>query len=98
MGRIAQESCDEVILTDEDPYDEDPQAIIDAMRAGMKREPHTILDRRAAIARALELARPGDTVLVTGKGTDPYIMRANGAKEPWSDAQVVAEELERLGH
>lgn len=96
MGRIADRECAEVILTDEDPYDEDPQQIVDAMAAGMDRTPRIIMDRRAAIAEALRLAGPGDSVLITGKGTDPYIMRANGEKEPWSDAQVVGEELDRL--
>lgn len=96
MGRIADESCETVILTDEDPYEEDPRAIVDAMAAGMRRTPTIVMDRREAIRTALSLAHPDDAVLVTGKGTDPYIMRANGAKEPWSDAQVVAEELERL--
>jgi UDP-N-acetylmuramoyl-L-alanyl-D-glutamate--2,6-diaminopimelate ligase len=96
MGRIADEECAEVILTDEDPYDEDPRAIVDAMAHGMKRPPKIILDRREAIRKALSLASPGDSVLITGKGTDPYIMRAGGAKEPWSDAQVVREELEKL--
>jgi UDP-N-acetylmuramoyl-L-alanyl-D-glutamate--2,6-diaminopimelate ligase len=88
--------CDEVILTDEDPYDEDPQAILEAMKAGMEREPRIILDRREAIRTALSLAAPGDAVLITGKGTDPYIMQARGKKTPWSDAQVVSEELKRL--
>lgn len=96
MGRIADEECAEVILTDEDPYDEDPQAILDAMAAGMKRTPKIILDRREAIAAALRAAQPGDAVLITGKGTDPYIMQANGAKTPWSDSQVVREELRKL--
>ncbi len=93
MGRIADALCDEVILTDEDPYDEDPEQIVREMAAGMKREPRIIMDRREAIRTALSLARTGDSVLITGKGTDPYIMRAHGAKEPWSDAQVVREEL-----
>lgn len=93
MGRIADTMCDEVILTDEDPYDEDPRAILDAMAAGMDRAPRIVMDRREAIHTALSLARTGDSVIITGKGTDPYIMRANGAKEPWSDAQVVREEL-----
>lgn len=97
MGRIAETYCDEVILTNEDPYDEDPQAILAAMAKGMQEKtPRMILDRREAIRTALSLARAGDAVLVTGKGTDPYIMEANGAKTPWSDAQVVGEELERL--
>jgi len=93
MGRIADEACDEVILTDEDPYDEDPRAIVDAMAAGMKRTPRVLMNRREAIRTALSLAKPGDAVLITGKGTDPYIMRANGTKEPWSDSDVVREEL-----
>lgn len=96
MGRIASEACAEVILTDEDPYDEDPQQIVDAMASGMKRAPRIIMDRREAIRTALAAASPGDTVLISGKGTDPYIMRANGAKQAWSDAQVVGEELEKL--
>lgn len=96
MGAIADEACDEVILTNEDPYDEDPRAIVDAMAAGMKRPPRVIMDRREAIATALALAGSGDTVLITGKGTDPYIMEANGKKTPWSDARVVREELEKL--
>ncbi len=95
MGRIADEYCDEVILTDEDPYDEDPRAIVEAMAKGMKRTPEIIMDRRQAIAEALKKATEGAVVLITGKGTDPYIMRANGTKEVWSDAQVVREELEK---
>lgn len=96
MGKIADEMCAEVILTDEDPYDEDPRQIVEAMAAGMKRTPRIIMDRREAIRSALSLATPGDAVLVTGKGTDPYIMQANGAKLPWSDATVVREELKKL--
>ena len=96
MGKIADTICDEVILTDEDQYDEDPKKIIDEMAAGMKRNPHILLDRREAIAKALSMATTGDAVLITGKGTDPYIMQAHGAKLPWSDAQVVREELEKL--
>ena len=96
MGHIAENYCDEVILTDEDPYDEDPLAIVTAMAAGMQKKPSIVMERRDAIAQALAHARTGDVVLITGKGTDPYIMRAGGTKEPWSDAQVVREELERL--
>lgn len=96
MGRIADEECAHVILTDEDPYDEDPGAIVEAMAAGMERAPEIIMDRREAIRKALSLAEEGDSVLITGKGTDPFIMRANGAKEPWSDSQVVKEELAKL--
>ncbi|HEX8993776.1 MAG TPA: UDP-N-acetylmuramoyl-L-alanyl-D-glutamate--2,6-diaminopimelate ligase [Candidatus Paceibacterota bacterium] len=97
MGKIADTHCDIAILTDEDPYDEDPRAIIDAVAAGFSRiEPQVILDRRIAIRTALSLARAGDAVLITGKGTDPYIMRAHGAREPWSDRTVAEEELADL--
>lgn len=96
MGQIADEECDEVILTNEDPYEEDPGAILDAMAKGMKCTPRIIMDRREAIHTALTLAHPNDVVLVTGKGTDPYIMEANGKRTLWSDANVVREELEKL--
>ncbi len=98
MGKIADEACAEVFLTNEDPYDEDPRTIVDAMAAKMQRAPRVIMDRREAIRAALRAARPGDAVLISGKGTDPFIMGAKGAKEPWSDAQVVREELEHLKH
>jgi UDP-N-acetylmuramoyl-L-alanyl-D-glutamate--2,6-diaminopimelate ligase len=61
----------------------------------MKRSPIIIMDRRKAIADAIARARTGDVVLITGKGTDPYIMGAAGTKEVWSDAEVVKEELEK---
>jgi UDP-N-acetylmuramoyl-L-alanyl-D-glutamate--2,6-diaminopimelate ligase len=96
MGKIADEACEKVILTNEDPYDEDPRAIIDAVVAGMKRKPEILMDRREAIRAALRGARSGDVVLISGKGTDPFIMGPKGSKTPWSDADVVREELERL--
>lgn len=93
MGGVADSYCDEVILTNEDPYDEDPRSIVDALAHGMKRTPTIIMDRREAIAKALSLARPGDAVLITGKGTDPCICGPRGTKVPWSDAQVAREEI-----
>jgi UDP-N-acetylmuramoyl-L-alanyl-D-glutamate--2,6-diaminopimelate ligase len=96
MGGIADSYCDHVILTNEDPYDEDPKAIVSALAHGMKRKPEIIMDRRAAIARAVSLAHEGDAVLITGKGTDPNIAGPNGTKEPWSDAGVAREELAKL--
>ncbi len=96
MGGKADEYCDYVILTNEDPYDEDPGAIVSALAAGMKKKPEIIMDRRAAIAKALSLAQPGDAVLITGKGTDPNIAGPNGTKTPWSDAAVAREEIQKL--
>lgn len=97
LGKIADEYCDEIILTNEDPYDEDPLKIINEVARGIERHsPTIILNRREAIAHALSLARTGDTVLITGKGTDPYIMGPNGTKEVWDDASVAREELIKL--
>jgi len=97
MGSIADQYCKEIILTNEDPYDEDPQKIIDDVAKGIvNHKPNIIMDRRLAIRKALELAKTGDFVIITGKGTDPYIMGANGSKLPWSDSRVVKEELTKI--
>ncbi len=97
MGEIASRYCDSIILTDEDPYDEDPEVIISDIKAGITNKNTEIeMDRRAAIRKALQKAGTGDVVLITGKGTDPYIMGPGGSKTPWSDASVAKEELEKL--
>jgi UDP-N-acetylmuramoyl-L-alanyl-D-glutamate--2,6-diaminopimelate ligase len=98
-GKVADEFCDIVFITNEDPYDEDPQKIVEAIAKGFtKKKPLIILDRRQAIREALKEAKEGDAVLITGKGTDPYIMLAYGAKEPWGDKKVAEEELIKLGY
>ncbi len=97
MGAVASRHCSHIVLTNEDPYDEDPIQIIKEIAQGITRPIHeTILDRREAIKAALKLARTGDSVLITGKGTDPYIMGPNNTKLPWSDAKVAREELKNL--
>lgn len=98
MGRIAAETCDEIILTNEDPYDEDPRAIIESIQKGMAgiKDPLVVLDRREAIRTALSHAHTGDAILISGKGTDPTIQGPGGTAIPWSDAGVAREELIRL--
>ena len=99
MGEIAARHCDEIILTNEDPYDESPQKIIDQIEEGIsinqlnqhKSAAYKILDRRKAIRKALELAKEGDTVIITGKGCEPWMCVANGKKIPWDDRQIVKE-------
>jgi UDP-N-acetylmuramyl-tripeptide synthetase len=99
MGKVAEEYADMVFLTNEDPYDEDPQKIVEEIAKGFaKKRPHIILDRRQAIREALREAREGDAVLITGKGTDPYIMGQKGTREEWSDKKVATEELKKLGY
>lgn len=94
MGEIADNYCHHIILTDEDPYDEDPKQIVNDIRTGIKNKPvEIIMDRRQAIGRAIDLATPTDTIIITGKGTDPYIMGPHGTKVVWSDKQVATEEL-----
>jgi len=61
-----------------------------------KKKPEIIMDRRKAIKKAIEIADKNGAVLITGKGTDPYIMRKNGEKEEWSDANVAKEELKKF--
>ncbi len=97
MAKVANDNCSHIILTNEDPYDEDPMKIINEMIPGITSIPYeVILDRRDAIHKAISLAHKSDTVIISGKGTDPYIMEANGKKTPWSDAQVAGEELEKV--
>jgi UDP-N-acetylmuramoyl-L-alanyl-D-glutamate--2,6-diaminopimelate ligase len=100
MGEIADKHCAQIILTNEDPYDEDPEAILRAMAEGIKMHtPEIILDRRTAIATAITRAQEiGEkaAVLITGKGTDPYIMGPKGTKILWDDRDVACEELKKL--
>ena len=98
MAAIAEHYCEAVILTNEDPYDEDPRKILDEMAKGITDHSklQIIMDRRLAIQTALEEAQEGGYVLITGKGTDPYIMGPHNSKQPWSDADVVKEELLKL--
>jgi UDP-N-acetylmuramoyl-L-alanyl-D-glutamate--2,6-diaminopimelate ligase len=97
MAKVAEKHCSQIFLTDEDPYDENPKEIVKEMAEAIKRPIYKIImDRREAIREAFKHAKTGDTVLITGKGTDPYIMGPNGTKTSWSDAKVAREELKKL--
>jgi len=98
MARIANKYCEKIILTNEDPYDEDPEKIVEEMVRGIDDESKlsVIMDRRKAIRTALEDAPNGGVVLISGKGTDPYIMGPHNTKTPWSDAKVVQKEMTDL--
>jgi UDP-N-acetylmuramoyl-L-alanyl-D-glutamate--2,6-diaminopimelate ligase len=94
MGRLAEKYCSIIFLTNEDPYDEDPDKIVADVALGIKnKKPQIIMDRRLAIREAIRIANAGDSILITGKGTDPYIMGPNGTKTPWSDYRIAEEEL-----
>ena len=96
LGRLAGENADIVVVTNEDPYDDDPNIIMDqvaigAEHAGKKNNEnlYKILDRYEAIEKAIELAESHDIVLITGKGSEQAIMIADGEKITWDDRAVV---------
>ncbi len=98
MGAIAERYCEQIILTNEDPYDENPHHIVEQMAKGItnKSKLRIIMDRRLAIREAVKSAPHHGYVIVSGKGTDPYIMGPNGTKEVWSDAAEVERALASL--
>jgi UDP-N-acetylmuramoyl-L-alanyl-D-glutamate--2,6-diaminopimelate ligase len=96
MGRIAAELADVPIVTSDNPRSEDPLAIIDEILAGMSPEPEVEPDRRAAIVKAVGLARDGDVVVIAGKGHEQGQEVAD-RKLPFDDREVAREALRRLG-
>ncbi len=103
LGELAGQKSNIVIVTNEDPYNDDPQKIIDnvafgAIKAGKELDKNLfkILDRREAIKKALILAQDDDLVLITGKGAEQFICGANGKKIKHDDRQVVREILKTL--
>ena len=92
FGKIAAGYCDKMILTNEDPFDENPEEILNQIEKGIPGlgTPHEkILDRKEAIKQALTSAESGDIVVITGKGSETSIAVAGGKKIPWSDREVV---------
>lgn len=96
MGQVANNYCDHIILTNEDPYDEEPEQIIAEVAKGLTKPYIKILDRREAIRAAIKEAKTGDVVIITGKGTDPYLMGPNNQKTAWSDFETAKEEAQKI--
>ena len=102
MGQLAAQMADIVIVSNVDPYDDEPQQILEDIAAAAEKfgkargqNLFVIEDRRRGIIRALELARPGDIVLITGKGAEQSMI-IKGHRIGWDDREVVREELRRL--
>ncbi|MFH1089045.1 MAG: UDP-N-acetylmuramoyl-L-alanyl-D-glutamate--2,6-diaminopimelate ligase [Candidatus Uhrbacteria bacterium] len=102
LGQMAGEKAGVVIVTNEDPYDDDPQEIIDQVADGARTVGKTenqnlfrILDRREAIHKAIDLAESGDLVLITGKGSEPVMTVADGKTIPWDDREVARSALKK---
>ncbi len=100
LGKMAAKVAQIVIITNEDPYDDDPQEIIDQVAEGAKQQGKTegstlfsILDRSQAIQKAIDLAQAGDVVLITGKGAEQAMCVAGGKKVKWDDREEARQAL-----
>ena len=94
MGKAVREGADIAILTSDNPRTEDPEKIMDDVMPGLEgmREVHREADRRKALALAVKLIKPGDALLVAGKGHEPYQIIGK-TKYPFSDQQILKELL-----
>ncbi len=102
MGELSGRLADVVVVSNVDPYDDDPKEIIKdiAVASAMvgkivNQNLFVIEDRRAGIKKCLEIAREGDVVLITGKGAEQSMI-IKGNKIPWDDREVVKEELKNI--
>ena len=96
MGRVASELADRAIVTSDNPRSEDPSAIVDQVFAGTVGDAEREVDRRRAIALAVEGAEPGDVVVIAGKGHEQGQEFEGGRKEPFDDVTVAREALRRV--
>lgn len=99
MAKIAAENSDKVILTSDNPRNEDPQLIIEEMRKGvpahLTAKVMAITDRKEAIRVACNLAKSGDIILIAGKGHETY-QEINGVKHPFDDKKILNESFKSL--
>jgi UDP-N-acetylmuramoyl-L-alanyl-D-glutamate--2,6-diaminopimelate ligase len=99
LGKLAAQYTDHIIITNEDPYDEDPQVIINEVADGAlhvaRGQVEKISDRKQALKRAIELAQPRDIVIVTGKGGETKMALKNGRLIDWSDTEIIGQLLGR---
>ena len=95
MGEIGARLADLAIITSDNPRSENPDAIVAAVAAGAREgQVETLVDRREAIARAVEQARAGDIVVIAGKGHEQGQEFESGRKEPFDDVTVAREALQ----
>lgn len=101
MGEIAGKLCDYLVISDVNCYDEDPMQIAEMLAQGARttgkkddQDLFIVIDRFKGIKKAFSLAKVGDIVVITAKGTEPYIAVANGEKIKWDDRTVAREILE----
>ncbi len=95
MGAVASTFADLAIVTSDNPRSEQPDAIVTEIAAGAKRDVTVLVDRRAAIEAAVGWARPGDVVVIAGKGHEQG-QETRGEKTPFDDREVARDALRRL--
>lgn len=101
MGEIAAKLADRIVLTDEESYNENPESIRQMVYDGIERtkggpmKTIEVPDRKKAIEKAMDIAKKGDTILITGMGHEVYRI-VNGEKIPWNDSDVVRELADKL--
>mgnify|MGYP002336138416 CR=1 FL=1 len=102
FGEISARLADTIIITNDDVYDTDPLEIANNIRQGINDVPsdkkkaqsvEIILDRKSAIAKAIQLAGPKDIVLITGKGSEQFLVLPGNKRVAWDDRKVVRELL-----
>ncbi len=96
MGKVAEKYTDKVIITNEDPYDEKPEDIINDIARGAGKKTEKIIDRREAIRKALSIAKKGDVIIITGKGDEPWMCLSENKKIPWNEREIIKEEFKKL--
>ncbi|MCF0111835.1 MAG: UDP-N-acetylmuramoyl-L-alanyl-D-glutamate--2,6-diaminopimelate ligase, partial [Erysipelotrichaceae bacterium] len=95
FGELADRFCDLIILTEDDPRNEDPQDIANEIASGIRDTTYLFIESRYdAIRQAIEVANTGDVVVILGKGDDPYMAREYG-KEEWMGDQAAARDVIR---
>ena len=105
MGEIADRYADIILVTTDDPYNEDPEAIINEIMPGILKNKKRVLgknvfriaDRRLAIEKAIDLAERGDLVLLAGKGGEAWMNIEDGKKIPWNERGIAKDILSDRG-
>jgi len=98
MGQVVSENSDVIVLTNDDPKDEDPNQIIEDVSKGIDKDKHFIVipDRETAIDTALRFANKGDIVIIAGRGHEKYQLFAHGKKVEFNDYEVTKKLIEKI--
>jgi UDP-N-acetylmuramoyl-L-alanyl-D-glutamate--2,6-diaminopimelate ligase len=99
FGKLSAALADSIIITNDDVYDSDPEEIAENSRSAIEQtelkqnKVYTILDRKEAIKKAIEIAKAGDIILITGKGSEQFLVLPNNKRISWDEAKIIQELL-----